>query len=658
MRACFDLPGDQTLLIRDWMDILEDGSRQDFRTAWTGAMRHGTAMDVTVQARVGGEMRCFQISARVHDRDGAGSDRLIGVCRDRTAEHRMTEDLHRERAWLETSLRSIGDGVITADPEGRVVWMNPVAERLTGMTVKQAGGQRSDTVFRVINEVTGRPCADPIADCLAARKVVTLEANATLINGQGKVIAVDDSVAPILADDGACLGAIMVFRDVSEQREHTRLMERHANLDQTTGLPNRRWFNAALSNVLSRNYRERQNHFLVFCDLDSFKLVNDLHGHAMGDVILRDVGRILRQAFDDTHLVARLGGDEFAIIVCDVEPEDLRERLQTLCADIARLADQHALAPAARSLGASAGAVHLARHFDNRGEATRAADAACYRAKQNGRGQVVFAGELAEVDRETGRADEDLYQLLEHAISEDRLGVYFQEIHTVAGPGDGNAAPMVELLARLRAPSGHPISAGIFIPVAERSGLITRLDKWMLRKALALVAARRFGRDTVLCVNMSGASVGSDQFCLEVLELLEMAGHGGSANICLEITETVALHDPDKVASFARKVRATGAKVALDDFGAGMSSIRHLHSLKVDFLKLDGSFVRDIQTSRLTRLTLSCFVDLAREIGARTIAEFVETNAILEEMAGLGVDYVQGYLLHAPEAVQKDDGGI
>ena len=180
----------------------------------------------------------------------------------------------------------------------------------------------------------------------------------------------------------------------------------------------------------------------------------------------------------------------------------------------------------------------------------------------------------------------------------------------------------------------------------------------MLRRALALVATERFGRDTMLCVNMSGASVGNDQFCLEVLAMLEAAGLRISGNICLEITETVALHDPEKVANFARKVRASGAKVALDDFGAGMSSIRHLHSLKVDFLKLDGSFVREIQTSRLTRLTLSCFVDLAREISAQTIAEFVETDDIREEMASLGVGYVQRYLLHTPEAVDQVDHGI
>lgn len=647
MRERFDLPEADTLLIRDWMAMFDPESRPDFRTAWTAAMRHGTSIDVSVQATIRGELCCFQLSARVHE----GSDRLIGVCRDRTAEHRMTESLQRERTWLETSLSSIGDGVITADPDGRVLWMNPVAEQLTGMTVDQASGRKSDTVFRVINEVTGRPCADPIADCLAARKIVTLEANATLINGQGKVIAVDDSVAPILSETNECLGAIMVFRDVSEQREHTRLMEQHANLDQTTSLPNRRWFTSALSNVLGRSYSERERHFLVFCDLDCFKQVNDLHGHAMGDVILRDVGRILRQSFDDTYLVARLGGDEFAIIARNIAQDDLRARLQSVCSDIGRLADQHALAPAARSLGASFGAVHLAQHFDNRAEAMRAADAACYRAKQNGRGQVIFAGELTETDRETGRADEDLYLLLDHAISENTLVVHFQEIHTVED-ADGKAARMVELLVRLKTPAGQLISAGAFIPVAERSGLIGRLDQWMLRKSLTLVGVNRFGPDTVLCVNMSGASVGNDQFCLEVLEMLKVAGRRNAENICLEITETVALHDPEKVAAFARKVRATGAKVALDDFGAGMSSIRHLHSLKVDYLKLDGSFVREIRTNRLTHLTLSCFVDLAREIGAKTIAEFVETREIHDEMANLGVDYVQGYLLHAPEAVE------
>ncbi|GAA4226698.1 diguanylate cyclase (GGDEF)-like protein/PAS domain S-box-containing protein [Sagittula marina] len=654
LRARFGMPDDRTPLIRDWIELLDAGSRPIFRSAWTAAVRHGTPLDVSVRATIAGETRWFHISARVYEGNTADPDRLVGVCRDSTAHHRMTEDLKRERTWLETSLSSIGDGVITADPEGRVRWMNPVAEALTGMTVEEAFGRRSDGVFRVINEVTGRPCADPVADCLATGKIVSLEANATLINGQGKVIAVDDSVAPILSEDGECLGAIMVFRDVSEQRERTRLMEQHANLDQTTGLPNRRWFTAALSNALARGYSERQQDFLVFCDLDSFKQVNDLHGHAMGDVILRDVGRILRRSFADAHLVARLGGDEFAIIACNTDQDTLRQRLQALCAEIARLADQHALAPAARSLGASAGAVHLAEHFDNRAETLRAADAACYRAKQNGRGQVVFAEELMEADRSIGRGEEDLYQLLEHAISQNALSVHFQEIHTVEET-DGAPARMVELLARLKAPEGRLIPAGAFIPVAERSGLIFRLDQWMLRKALALVASDRFGHDTMLCVNMSGASVGSDQFCLEVLELLEGAGRRTSGNICLEITETVALHDPEKVANFARKLRATGAKVALDDFGAGMSSIRHLHSLKVDFLKLDGSFVRDIQTSRLTRLTLSCFVDLAREIGAETIAEFVETNDIRKEMAALGVDYVQGYLLHVPEAVDRDD---
>ncbi|MFW2542881.1 EAL domain-containing protein [Primorskyibacter sp. 2E107] len=645
MTEHFSSNGTAPATLRDWLAILEDESGTILHAAINRTLRHGEPLDVPVLTRHQGQTKAFRVTAQIHEQPGEDAARLIGACWDQTPMHTMTSRLERERSWLQTSLRSIGDGVITADPAGRVLWMNPVAEQLTGIKLDKARGRVSDTVFRVINEVTGKSCDDPIAACLSTRANVNLEANATLVNPQGKLIAVDDSVAPILSDGGDLLGAIMVFRDVSEQRETKRRMEEQATLDHTTGLPNRRWFTASLSSLLSQSPGTREDNFLIFCDLDVFKQINDIHGHAMGDIILRDTARILQTSFADARVVARLGGDEFALIATADDENALRRRLEAVCTDVAHLAEHHALAPSARLLGMSIGVVSLTRSFGNRGEAMRAADAACYRAKQLGRGQVVFAGELSEAELIVRSADDDVYALLETAIAEDKVDVHFQQVRSLTGTD----FPMVELLARLTSHDGRPIGAGDFIPVAERSGLISGLDLWMLRKAVTLVADCPFGRATTMCVNVSGASVGDEAFCRAALDILSEAGPKVAAHLCLEITETVALHNTERVALFARHVREKGAKIALDDFGAGMSSIRHLHVLTVDYLKLDGAFVRDICTSRVTRLALSCFVDLAHEIGAKTIAESVETDEVLNDIRALGVDYVQGYLLHRPE---------
>jgi diguanylate cyclase (GGDEF)-like protein len=417
----------------------------------------------------------------------------------------------------------------------------------------------------------------------------------------------------------------------------------HAAHDSLTGLPNRRSFEFELETAMADRSKPLT---LMFLDLDQFKLVNDSGGHAAGDELLRRVAAILPTHLRKGDVFARLGGDEFGLVLNDCPPQlgramaqRLREAVETI--DFVWQGQAH-------RVSASIGLVQLDRVNIGLAAALRAADLACYIAKEQGRNRVHVHAEDNAAEAELS-ADMGWVQRLHRALEEDRFELHAQPIVPIGNTQSGGEH--VELLLRMR-DSTHDdlVPPGAFIPAAERFGLMPAIDRWVVKTALKTIVARgERARGATYAINISGMTLTDDLFQTFLHDALASAGVAPEV-LCFEITETSAVANLDRAAAFMESMRQLGCRFALDDFGVGMSSLTYLKRLPVDYLKIDGSFVRDMLTDTSDRATVQMINHLAHMAGKQTIAEFVETPAILAALTEIGVDYAQGYAVARPAA--------
>jgi diguanylate cyclase (GGDEF)-like protein len=432
---------------------------------------------------------------------------------------------------------------------------------------------------------------------------------------------------------------------VRHRRQIENELSWYAAHDDLTGLPNRRSFELALAAGL-RDPAEPL--MLMFLDLDQFKLVNDSGGHAAGDQLLQQLAAALPKHLRDDDVFARLGGDEFGLILRNRSPQgglEVAEHLRkAVWAIDFNCGGKH------HRVSASIGLVHLKDTGLGLAEALRAADLACYIAKEQGRNRVhVHApDDIAEAELS---ADMGWVQRLHQALEEDRFELYAQPIEAL-GRG-GEQGEHMELLVRLR-DGAQLIPPGAFIPAAERFGMMPAIDRWVVRKALATIALRdQSGGRATYAINLSGVTLTDDLFQSFLCEALRSTGVAPEV-ICFEITETSAVANLDRATAFMNSMRELGCRFALDDFGVGMSSLTYLKRLPVDYLKIDGSFVRDMLTDKADRATVEMINHLAHMAGKLTIAEFVETPAIRAALSEMGVDYAQGYAVARPAPFTAD----
>ncbi len=582
-------------------------------------------------------------------RDARGRPlRLSGVCWDVSESRRLQQQLQEQHELLAVTLQSIADAVLTTDAAGRVSWLNPVAQRLTGWSAAEAQGRPSAQVFVARREDSGKPLPDPVQRCLATGRPTRLPAGAVLVGRDGELRAVDDSVAPIRDDEGRVLGAVLVFRDVTQQRRQFDEIRWRASHDGLTGLVNRAEFGQRLARTFERACREGSHHALLAFDLDRFKLVNDHCGHAAGDEVLREVARRLEAGVRGRDTVARLGGDEFAAILENCSLEEARHVAQKLCDAM----DQYRYVHGGQRfrIGTSIGVAPLDGRWPDADTALREADACCMIAKEQGRNRVqVWAPDDAAL--RAHQSEHRWATRLQQALDEDRFELDLQRVLPAQGEDDGRLRG--ELLLRLRERDGSRVLPGAFMPAAERFHLAPRLDRWVLRQAVALLRRGGLPEIAALSVNVSALTLQDAAFHQEASALLQELGPARAAALCLEITETAVITQLDEAARFIAQMRNLGARVALDDFGAGVSSYGYLKALPVDLLKIDGQFVRALMTDPLDQVAVRSFVDVARTLGLATVAECVETPEVLLELVRLGVGSVQGFLLHRPQPLAE-----
>lgn len=554
---------------------------------------------------------------------------------------RLMDALHDEKEHLEVTLASIGDAVVTTDADGRITFLNGVAEQLTGWRMADAIGQAVERVVVLINEDTRDPVPNPIERCRKEGVVVGLANHTILISRQGDEMAIDDSAAPIRDAAGALIGVVMVFHDVSAAREMSRKISWQATHDTLTGLTSRNEFECRLRRLAETPVEPGVSHALLYLDLDNFKIVNDTCGHLAGDEMLKQVTFLLAEHMRKNDTLARLGGDEFGVLLESCPMGKAKEISEKLLRTIA----EHRFAWGGKTfdMSLSIGLTTVIPGEVTATEALSAADVACYAAKEDGRNRLhVYASDNA--DSQSRHRELHIAADIRAAIEAGRFVLYAQPIRAT----NGSSEHRFEILVRMLDTNGELVSPGAFIPAAERFGLMPGVDRWVVSKVLTVLRdIGEKGAGVAVSINLSGLCFRDTEFAGWLSERIVESGVS-PARLTFEVTETAAIMHLAMGVRFMRALRDIGCRFALDDFGSGMSSFAYLKALPVDELKIDGAFVRDVLDDPVDRAFVEAIHKVAATLGMETVAEFIETEAVADAMREIGVDYVQGYAVGVP----------
>ena len=555
-------------------------------------------------------------------------------------EHQHAE-LMVEKERLRVTFESIGDAVLVTDAQGLIEFLNPKAEDLTGFASEQARGKHVSEVMPLVEERSGNAVPNPLETALMRDTVVELDNHTLIRRRDGSTIAISDTAAPIHSADGRIQGGVLVFQDETERRSLMQRLAWQAERDHLTGLWNRRAMEDKLAAALY-SVQHAQRHF-VFCyiDLDRFKLVNDTCGHRAGDALLQRLTAIMaRRVEGENHYLARLGGDEFGLLFIDATLSAALNHVQALRNEISRF--RFEWEGKVFRLGVSFGVTELHAGHADVGEILAQADTACYHAKSLG-GNAIQVYEKTHPALQKINDEMQWIAVITRAFEAHRFVLYRQEKVALR---DDPCGRHYEVLIRMRGEDGAIISPGEFLPAAERYGLAPSFDRWVVRNVFAYLDTHP--EDTACyALNLSGRSLSDASTADFILEEISHY-HFDPTRISFEVTETAAIDNLDTCERLILTLKSRGIQFALDDFGRGQSSFGYLKRLPVASLKIDGEFVRGLDTDREKLAIVKAMHTLAHELGKETIAEQVETEAELACLRGMGVDFVQGYLLSKP----------
>ncbi len=560
--------------------------------------------------------------------------------------------LIQQREHEDVTLHAIADAVITSDAQGRVERMNVTAERLTGWSLEQARGKALQEVLPLQDKHTGSPVESPVTECLQEGRAVRLDEIVMLNNRQGDIFYIMANASPIRDPMGQIVGAVLVFHDVSEEHEMQEELEYQARHDTLTGLIDRAEFKQQLSDALQSVKVSDQQHALCYMDLDQFKVVNDACGHAAGDELLVQLSALLLSEVRDTDVLARQGGDEFAILLKNC-PLDLAISKTESLLDVVKTF-RFVWEGKRFDVGFGVGIVPLTKNSGTTEDVLRAADIACYVAKSRGRNQL-FVYEVDSPELEKHRGEMRWATRIGEALEKKQFQIFYQTIRSLSE--SESSVFHCELLMRREDENGGLSSPEEFIPAAERFNLMPDIDRWVVDAALPKIAqlsqqAEKNGERVLCGINLSGQSLGDETFYLYVNALIDRYAVPTQA-ICFEVTETSAISNFDVALQFISRMRERGCSFALDDFGTGVSSFSYLKKLPLDYVKIDGSFVRDLLDNPVDEVMVASINQVAHALHIKTIAEYVESDELLEKLRELGTDYAQGYLIAKPAPLDE-----
>ncbi|MCH9650877.1 MAG: EAL domain-containing protein [Deltaproteobacteria bacterium] len=593
-----------------------------------------------------GLTRWVDYSASVIEHQGS---KVVLACAFDITDRLLAQDaLAREKELAQVTLAAIGDGVIRTDHRGRVDFLNPAASSILGWSRHEAIGLPVADIYPAIDESSRRRLPDEVAICLRQKKLISYPKTKLLTRrGDGAEFSVRDSVAPVRDRDGKVIGTVLVFRDVTQLRGMEKEMKFLESHDPLTGLVNRREFERRLQDGLEATREQGRHHALCFLDLDEFQLVNHSFGHTAGDEMLVAVADLLKSRVRKSDTVARLGSDEFGVLFQDCFPGLAR----SLCRSLLEGLKERQFSWGDRSFRctASIGLVPVTAQMGAADDLLSIAHGACYLARGEGRNCIheYSPGDTALAER---HEEMQWIQRIHKAFKEDRFVLVSQTFE----PSSPEAEPISEIFLRMVREDGELIRPAVFIQAAERYHLISTIDRWVVRTAMGLIqleheaSVQRGDRKRTYTINLSGQSLSEEGFVQDVVGVLE-SSLVDPKTICFEITETATIANLQHATRFFSELRWQGYRFVLDDFGSGMSSLAYLKNLPVDFLKIDGQFVRNIAREPIQRAMVESIHRISRVLGIRTIGECVESKAALEVLREIGIDYAQGFWLSEPE---------
>ncbi|GMR00816.1 MAG: hypothetical protein BMS9Abin19_0155 [Gammaproteobacteria bacterium] len=553
----------------------------------------------------------------------------------------QTQHAEQQSNFLHMTLQSIVDGVITTTVDGYVKSINPMAEQLTGWTEAEAKGKPLVQVMHALKEDTHKRIYDPTEN-IEYKSVLDEPISAILIQNNSNIeTPVEYIVAPMRDHEDEIAGIVIIIHDESVQRSLNRQLTFQATHDALTGLINRYEFERRLKNVISAQTVHGSVNTLCYIDLDQFKLVNDTCGHTAGDDLLKQITLLLQNTLDSVGTLARLGGNEFGLLL---ENTDIK-KAQTIAARLLEVIRSFHFTwnESTFTIGASIGITAIAQNAISCEEILSNADSACCLAKESGRNRsVVFTEEDDKLL--TQQREMHWVSRINHALEEDRFQLYFQEIMPLKGH-EQSFILHGEILLRMVDKEGDIVTPSNFLPAAERYNMITLIDEWVVEKSIQWLASRK--EKVLISVNLSGMSLSNRDFLNFVVSKIKQ--HKVNPELlCFEITETAAINNLSTAIHFMNVLKKLGCSFALDDFGSGLSSFSYLNSLPVDYLKIDGTFVMDIDKDPMHYAMVKSINEVGQVMGIKTIAEFAASEDIIHSLREVGVDNAQGYAVARP----------
>jgi diguanylate cyclase (GGDEF)-like protein/PAS domain S-box-containing protein len=553
----------------------------------------------------------------------------------------------RPTAW--ETLDSLGEGVITTDVGGRIDYLNQAGEQLIGVSAVDALGKSITDIIQLLDESDRRSLGDPVRHCLATQSKVTAGRRGLMISrGGGEERSVELTVTPLKGQKGDLVGTVIVVRDVSELRGITKQMSYQASHDALTGLVNRREFERRLEEALATAHTNEARHVLCYLDLDRFKAVNDTCGHMAGDGMLREVAALIKETVRDSDTVGRLGGDEFGLLLVGCPLEKARQ----IADDVVRKISDYRFVWKDKifNIGISVGLIEISRESGAPDEVMSAADSACYVAKKHGNHVHVYSARDEAVARHRGEIQ--WLQRLQAALKDNRFELMAQPI---IASNSGSSGPALEVLLRLQddsVPGG--ISPAEFLRAAERYRLMSDVDRWVVQTSLTALGRGgiRLPPSRSLSINLSGQTLGDPLFLEFVVDVLDRTGVA-PAQLCFEVTENSVITNIEHAQRFIGVLHGMGCQFALDDFGRGLSSFGNLKNLQLDYLKIDGTFIRNLAVDSVNQAMVAAMIKLARTLNFQVIAEQVEDAGALDAAKKMGVDFLQGYYLGRPQPLAR-----
>jgi len=558
---------------------------------------------------------------------------------------RADRALLKQERLFSAILHSVGDGIISTDGDGLIQFMNPTAETLTGWREEAAKGRPLGEVFTLLADLTEEPVSLPEPGSIGSERARVFD-SVYLLNRYGAKIHIEGSFAETHGDRGQVEGQTLAFRDVTDLKRLNETVSYQASHDALTGLLNRDELAARLRTLAEEARREDRHHIFMFIDIDQFKVINDVCGHAAGDELLRQQTRGIQALLEREYILGRLGGDEFGLIVLDETQESGQVLAETLVTELNR---KFVWQSSSYNITVSIGLAAISRENSSVIDIMAAADDACALAKEHG-GNMVRAFQQQDNVFLKRKGEMQWIARLTSALDEHRFVPYHQEICPLGDAGQEK----IEILLRLRDRDGTLVQPGEFITAAERYKLMPSIDRWVINTAFEYVKEQREAGlvPPIVCVNLSGSSLADTTLMDYILKMMDTHEIGAS-HFCFEVTETRAIQNFARATVIVDRLKAEGATFALDDFGNGFSSFAYLKRLSVDYLKIDGSFVKDIDHNKIDRAMVESVNNIGHTMGMLTIAEYVHTNELREILTDMGVDYAQGFAIARPKPLRN-----